>query len=169
MLSYFLLPFLSSIPKLFLQMQLKCYLFSEIFLSTAGTIHISDFVCTSLKYYCNIFSFSFTYLSLPLNYESLRATSMFNSFENHMYDTVCKNLGPQETFVKNRLLFSKLNSHLRQNLHFAVISQLLQTNLGPQIIFLRILDHCLFSHCQFHQEISPKTENASGAQCHHSH
>ena len=109
-LSYCLPPFLSASPILFLWMQLKYPLFSKV-LSKKEKIALVYYVCTLLKCYGNLFSLLFTYLSLPVNYESLRAMAMFDSFETPTCKTVCKNLEPHGIFVE-RMDFYFQNSVL---------------------------------------------------------
>lgn len=89
------------------------------------------------------FHYLLTYLWLPLNYESLRAKTIFNSFETCMYNTGYQNLGSWETIVK-WMNFYFQNSVLISNRGYILqVSHLLQKNLGPSITFLSILGPCL--------------------------
>lgn len=54
----------------------------------------------------------------------IKQMTMFNFFENPRYNTVYKNVGPQETLVEKWTFIFKTQS-LYQSLHFVFISQLL--------------------------------------------
>lgn len=162
MLPSVLLPFLSVKTILSPQIQLRYHLFffSEIYLQQEQ-ITLLYYVHTSLKYYCNLFLLFIYIFILLLNYEFLRAKTMFNSFRAPMYNTVCLKIQAHRKHLLNEQIFTfktQFPSLIEVTFYnyftplCSIIWVLLSYFRGFWIL-------ALFLHQQLHQEISPKTEN----------